>query len=85
MSAKDVADRLMRRGYRVVSRRGRIVSRVDREDWQEFALSGGYPVCSDWYRRCLSEDNRVVSQQVIRLMKTSSNDPIGYICNTQEN
>ncbi len=64
-----VVEALKRQGYCVTSRRYRIVSRIDRADWQSI-----HP-CPDFYRRCCSKDQLTVSPVILKRLKTSQ---LGY-------
>lgn len=67
--AKELHDK----GYRVTSRKHRIVSRLDRPDWLEF-MQKHHCECGDaeWYLRCLSKDSvKVLSPYVFANLKTS--------------
>jgi hypothetical protein len=86
---------LARRGFRVVSRKYGILSRVDRPDWvsviayhmfkspaEFYVLDKPNTVGSTWadhYRRCYSKDKFEVSPDVARLIPTSTHDTIGFI------
>lgn len=60
-----VVEALKRQGYCVTSRRYRIASRIDREDWQSVHAS------ADFYRRCCSKDQLTVSSTILKQLKTS--------------
>lgn len=79
MNAVDIAKDLTSRGYRIVSRSGRIVSRVDRPDWKEYLKENRMPVDADWYRRCVSEDSKVISHSLMKYMMSSCNDNTGFV------
>lgn len=77
--AKTQARRLHAAGYRGVSNRHRIVSRVDRDigAWAAeqggsyfFLLNMGKACREDWYRRCISNDTHKVSAAVYKALKT---------------
>lgn len=77
----QAAQDLHSKGYRVTSRKFRIVTRLDRPDWLEFmqenhCTHGG----SDWYLRCLSKDKIYdVSPYILINMESSSRDNAVYI------
>ena len=77
----DNARKLKNMGYRLVSRKYRIASRVDREDWQEFCKESRFPVDADWYRRCVSKDTITISSCSVKELPNSTHDTIGYIEN----
>lgn len=63
---------LIKAGYRVTSRKHRMVSRIDRADWKEvmakthvngmkWVLALGEGSAEDYYRRCISNDTLTVS------------------------
>ena len=80
-------------GYRKVSNRHRIVSRIDCEDWLETMAETqntsvaemigphphlSLPALADHYRRCYSKDKLVVDEHLIKLMH-SSGDSSEYV------
>lgn len=85
-SVEDEADRLFEKGYRRISWSYRLVSRIDRKDWKEVLAKrlgstleeglerveklGGR--ARDLYRRSESKDRLVVSEEVIKLIPSSS-------------
>lgn len=87
------ARELTLRGYRRVSNRHRMVSRIDRPDWvevlakklhrspAELYLPDGRisPSWCDFYRRVHSKDTLVVSQEVYRQIPSSGWDGVGYV------
>lgn len=79
MSISDTAKDLTSKGYRIVSRSGRIVSRVDRPDWKEYLKENRMPVDADWYRRCVSQDTKVISHSLMKHMKSSCHDNTGFV------
>jgi hypothetical protein len=58
--AQDYIDK----GYAVVSRKYRLVARIDREDWKAFSKKNNYPIGADWYRRCLSKDELTLPEKI---------------------
>jgi hypothetical protein len=89
-----VANELAARGYRRVSNRHRLVSRIDRPDWVErlarvlqrapadFYVPGEAIPAGNWcdhYRRCLSTDVIEVDVDTFRLIPGSGYDQVGYI------
>lgn len=67
--------KLIASGYRVVSRRHLIVSRIDRPDWQAFCKENRYPLCADWYRRCLSKDQiEGISASALKVIPNSGDE-----------
>lgn len=68
-SIESVVEALKRQGYCVTSRRYRIVSRIDRPDWQSVHQ------CPDFYRRCCSKDQLTVSPIILKRLKISQ---LGY-------
>lgn len=77
-SVKYEADRLMRQGYFVTSRKFCMVARIDREDWKEYCEDRNYPINADWYRRCVSEDKITVSHGIRQYMENSCGIGIGF-------
>lgn len=84
-TALQIARDLEAKGYRVISNRSRIISRIDREDWKD-SVTGfyGQPIedGKDWahiYRCTFSKDKQRVSSTVCVKMKLSLNDDTGYI------
>lgn len=47
---------MIEKGYMITSRHFRIAARIDRDNWIAYCKEKNYPVCADWYRRCVSED-----------------------------
>ena len=85
---------LISQGYRCVSRKYGIVSRVDRHDWIPFLANDlSIPIellsdlykkgkgCdyADHYRRCYSKDKLELGPALGHLFPTSGWDPVGYI------
>ena len=66
-------------GYRITSRKHRMATRIDREDWKEHCEEEGFPVDADWYRRCVSKDTIIVARDQIKEIGTSCNDTTGYV------
>ena len=71
-----VAQQFIDAGYRCVSRKHRIVKRIDRSDWAEHTPQGKYNRdCADWYRRCRSKDAAVISTDAVcKRIPTSNHD-----------
>ena len=67
------AAQLKKYGYRVVSLKHRIVSRIDVENWQEFHKS------SDFYRRCISKDTIIVPASYLPKIPNSGHSEVGYV------
>ena len=67
------ASQLKKLGYRVVSRRHRLVSRIDRHDWKDLHVN------SDFYRRCISKDVLKVPASYLPKIPNSGNSDVGYI------
>ena len=96
---KQVAEELTAQGYRRISNRHKIVSRIDNPDWmQELAaflrcspawllLADGSgdpdPQWCDHYRRCHSKDTRTVPDEVFSLIPGSGHDGTGYVTKPQ--
>ena len=75
-------------GYRVTSKRHRMVSRIDRDDWQEYMAEQHAPwdieegrkwvrtlggrAAADHYRRVYSKDELTVSLKLIKLIPNSN-------------
>jgi hypothetical protein len=95
MEPRDKAKLLSDMGYRRVSNKYCIVSRVDREDWKEYMAHRHAPWDFDegmrlvnmignanaagYYRRAISSDTLTVDNEVYKLMKSSNGDPTGFI------
>jgi len=82
------ASELIAKGYRRISIRHKMISRIDREDWREHLAKKLYcPITEgdtrscweDYYRRGVSKDVIVVSDEIIALIPTSGYDYVGYI------
>lgn len=74
------AEHLIAKGYRVVSRKHKLIARVDRPDWREFLKSCGLGHCdADFYRRVYSKDCITVSRDVLQDVPNSNADPVGYV------
>lgn len=85
---------LRQKGYRYISRRHRIVARVDRPDWREHMATRHSPSdpegagmrwvkalggdAANHYRRCYSED-RIETSTFFKSVGNSSGDKIGYV------
>lgn len=88
-----IGERATALGYRRISKRNKVISRVDREDWlqhmaEHFNMSlmelitamneqPGY--YEDYYRRNLSEDRHEVSLITSRTVPSSFEDTTGYV------
>lgn len=78
-----------RRGYRRVSNHYRIVSRIDRPDWNEALVPllqrtleeiKQHPeMWADWYRRCVSKDQITLDPDEYRKVPSSNWDTTGYV------
>ena len=80
-------------GYRRVSKRNKIIARIDREDWlqhmaEHFQISLQELISDmndkpghfeDYYRRNLSKDRHEVSLITSRIVPSSFEDSTGYI------
>lgn len=88
------AETLALQGYRRTSSKYGMLSRVDREDWQEFMAKTHAPWdinegrawvyglgtrAADQYRRCYSRDKITVSTSISKFVPSSSHDTIGYV------
>jgi len=51
-------------GFKIISRRYGIISRIDRADWDTFLADNEYPVDADIYRRLFSTDKYQISSQL---------------------
>jgi hypothetical protein len=90
MSELPVAE-LIARGYRCVSRKYGIVSRIDRPDWIDVVIANTHrTVCSitadiksgrwqDFYRRVYSKDTLKLGAYRGRQFPNSGFDPVGYV------
>lgn len=79
------------KGYRIISRKYGIASRIDCADWRERMASThggmGWVKClmetpgsaEDFYRRCISKDQIKVAVGLIKHISNSSHDPIGFV------
>ena len=64
---------LTNKGYRKTSNTHRIISRIDREDWQDYCRKKGHPVCAEWYIRCLTTDKQErVHPDIFKLIPSAS-------------
>jgi len=88
-----IGERAAELGYRRISKRNKIVARIDREDWlqhmaEHFEMSlmelvtdmnekPGY--YEDYYRRNLSQDRHEVSLITSRTVPSSFGDSTGYV------
>lgn len=86
MDLKENAEYLMSQGYYRVSRKGKVLSRIDRKNWKEYMAKEYAPwdikegekwVASlgqgagDHYRRVYSNDKIVVSEEICNAVETS--------------
>ena len=71
-----IAQQFIDAGYRCVSRKHRIVKRIDRPDWVEYTPQGVRSVdAADSYRRCRSIDAEVISTDAVcKRIPTSNYD-----------
>lgn len=91
---KRIAKELMGQGYRRVSSKSGVLSRVDVEDWKNKMSNDHAPwskeegdrwvmilgdSAADHYRRVYSNDKIQVPLEVSKNVKSSDFDPIGYI------
>lgn len=79
------AKALIEAGYHRISNTGRIVSRIDRDDWRQFMAqqhSRSEKIGRDWgialgrsaenhYRRCYSKDKLVLQEKLYRMIPGS--------------
>jgi len=87
---RKTAEILTSYGYRRISRKHGLISRIDRPDWREVMAKKmfltpeqiGVSLC-DHYRRCFSKDTLQVGERLVLLIPTSSGDRVSYI-NTWE-
>jgi len=94
MDSKEEAKALMKKGYRVTSRKHRQVTRVDRPDWRDYMAVRHAPWdiedglewveclgrgAADQYRRVYSKDTLVVSKAALSHIGSSNHDPVGYV------
>jgi hypothetical protein len=93
MTDLEQANVYMNQGYRRVSNKFCMLSRIDRSDWREHLAElhapwdplgqgkewAALPFAEDWYRRCVSKDVITVSSSVSRLVDTSGHDRIGFV------
>lgn len=97
---KEKATELTKRGYRRISNKYGLLSRIDRPDWkhevakrfcpynfkQGLKRVESYDVSSmeDFYRRNCSEDKIEVMHEIARLVPNSSNEETGFIENIEK-
>lgn len=86
---KQTAAQLVSQGYAIISRRHRIVARIDRPDWRE-AMAALHPqgkewvqalgliAAADYYRRCVSPDRVTVPMDYLPRMPSSGSGPTGF-------
>lgn len=88
-----IGERAAALGYRRISKRNKIIARIDREDWlQHMAEHFGISLMEliadmnekvghyeDYYRRNLSKDRHEVSLITSRTVPSSFEDPTGYV------
>lgn len=92
--ATEIATNFINMGYRVISRRHRIIARIDRPDWiyimakdllrapADFYVPGETAPDSNWcdhYRRCYSKHKAKVSEDVLQFIPGSGGDSVGYV------
>jgi len=71
---------LKQMGYRIVSRKYGMISRVDRPDWKEFMRDEKrVKPNADFYRRVYSKDTLELGRKVIGKIPTSDWDETGYV------
>ena len=61
-------------GFKIISRRYGIISRIDRSDWKEILLENGYLIDADIYRRVFSNDRYTLGSQLFRKKLFTSSD-----------
>ncbi|PLX87644.1 MAG: hypothetical protein C0618_06100 [Desulfuromonas sp.] len=88
-----IGERAAAVGYRRISKRNKIVARIDREDWLQHmaehfelglmelvaAMNEKTGFYEDYYRRNLSKDRQEVSLITSRTVPSSFEDPTGYV------
>lgn len=91
LTTKHTNEELIAAGYRCVSRKYGIVSRIDRDDWIKVVVrnthqteqSIGKAMSSgswqDFYRRVYSKDTLELGNSRGRAFPTSGFDPVGYV------
>lgn len=87
------AKSLMEKGYRRISNKYCLISRVDREDWKELVAKRFCPwdqkqgmelverrkPCGGFYRSVISEDKLTVAPEIMALIDASTHDPVEFI------
>jgi len=74
------AKQLRSMGYRVVSRKHRIVARIDRPDWRETVINiNDERQAADQYRRVHSKDTLIVSHGALKQIGSSGGSSKGYV------
>lgn len=88
-----IGERATALGYRRISKRNKIIARIDREDWLQH-MAGHLEMSlielitdmnekpgyyEDYYRRNLSSDRHEVSLITSRTVPSSFEDPTGYV------
>lgn len=84
-----------KQGYRRISRKYGMISRIDRPDWKEHLAAKHSPwdpeagmkwvngigdgMAADFYRRVHSEDVLEIGAKEALSIPTSNHDPIGYV------
>jgi len=91
---REKARELMEQGYRRVSNKHCIISRVDRPDWKWFMADTRSPHdytagtswvkclglgAADFYRRVYSKDTKVVTLEIAKHIESSNNSSISFV------
>lgn len=88
-----IGERAAALGYRRISKRNKVIARIDREDWLQHmaehfemglmelvtAMNEKPGFYEDYYRRNLSKDRHEVSLITSRTVPSSFEDPTGYV------
>jgi hypothetical protein len=75
------AKQAISKGYAIISKRYRLVARIDRSDWREY-MAANHPngikwvealgnAAGDHYRRCYSKDVIVIPQNWMKMFRNS--------------
>lgn len=77
---------LIAQGYRRISNKHGMLSRIDRYDWKEFLASEGYYIgpqhegsMADQYRRVYSKDVVELDPEIAKEVPSSGHDAIGFV------
>jgi hypothetical protein len=88
LPAKELTDM----GYRRISNRYRIISRIDRPDWIKWLEDKGFMISfplgstADFYRRVFSKDKiEGVKLSVYKKIPPSGHDYVGYVILEDDN